>query len=50
MKKIVLMMLVAMIPFLTMAQKRSKKGKNTKVEKVVQSKSSVEFMVIKGVE
>ena len=44
------MMLVAMIPFLTMAQKRSKKGKNTKVEKVVQSKSSVEFMVIKGIE
>ena len=36
MKKIVLMMLVAMIPFLTMAQKRSKKG--------------VEYMVIKGVE
>ncbi|MBT3621691.1 MAG: hypothetical protein HN535_02950 [Flavobacteriales bacterium] len=50
MKKIVLMMLVAMIPFLTMAQKRSKKGKNTKVEKVVQSKSNVEFMVIKGIE
>ena len=40
MKKIVLMMLVAMIPFLTMAQKRSKKG----------DKQAVEYMVIKGVE
>ena len=40
MKKIVLMMLVAMIPFLTMAQKRSKKG----------DKQAVEYMVIKGIE
>ena len=40
MKKIVLMMLVAMVPFLTMAQKRSKKG----------DKQAVEYMVIKGVE
>ena len=40
MKKIVLMLLVAMVPFLTMAQKRSKKG----------DKQAVEYMVIKGVE
>ena len=31
MKKIVLMLLVTMVPFLTMAQKRSKKEKNTKI-------------------
>ena len=40
MKKIVLMLLLAMVPFLTMAQKRSKKG----------DKQAVEYMVIKGVE
>ena len=40
MKKIVLMMLVAMIPLLTIAQKRSKKG----------DKQAVEYMVIKGIE
>ena len=40
MKKIVLMMLVAMIPFFTTAQKRSKKG----------DKQAVEYMVIKGIE
>ena len=50
MKKIVLMMLVAMIPFLTMAQKRSKKGKKVKTEKVVESNSSYEFMIITGYE
>jgi len=50
MKKIVLMMLVAMIPFLTMAQKRSKKGKKVKTEKVVESNSSYDFMIITGYE
>ena len=50
MKKIVLMMLVAMIPFLTMAQKRSKKGKNVKTEKIVDSNSTYNFMVITGYE
>ena len=50
MKKIVLMMLVAMVPFLTMAQKRSKKGKNVKTEKIVESNSSYDFMVIIGSE
>ena len=50
MKKIVLMMLVAMIPFLTMAQKRSKKKDKQAVEQVKSSKATVEYMVIKGVE
>ena len=50
MKKIVLLMLVAMVPFLTMAQKRSKKGSNQAVEQVKSSKATVEYMVIKGVE
>jgi len=42
MKKIVLMLLVAMVPFLTMAQKRSKKGDSKFVV--------TEYMIIKGVE
>ena len=47
-------MLVAMVPFLTMAQKRSKKGKNVKIEKIVKpdkisySNAPYEFMVIVG--
>tara|TARA_B110000196_G_scaffold262572_1_gene234467 strand:+ start:200 stop:622 length:423 start_codon:yes stop_codon:yes gene_type:complete len=43
-------MLVAMVPFLTMAQKRSKKGKDTKTEKVAKSNATYEFMVITGYE
>ena len=50
MKKIVLMLLVAMVPFLTIAQKRSKKGDKQAVEQVEKSKSTVEYMVIKGIE
>ena len=50
MKKIVLMMLVAMVPFLTMAQKRSKKGKKVKTEKTTESNSTYDFMVITGYE
>jgi hypothetical protein len=50
MKKIVLLMLVAMVPFLTMAQKRSKKGKNVKIEKIEESSSSYDFMIITGYE
>ena len=50
MKKIVLMLLVAMIPFLTIAQKRSKKGDKQTVEQVEKSKATVEYMVIKGIE
>ena len=42
------MMLVAMIPFLTMAQKRSKKENKLKTEKIVKSNSSYEFMIITG--
>ena len=45
MKKLILLMLVAMVPFLTMAQKRSKKG-NKKVE----TAASYEFMTITGYE
>jgi hypothetical protein len=43
MKKITLMLLVAMVPFLTMAQKKSKKDK-------ISSKANVEYMMIKGIE
>ncbi len=49
MKKLILLMLVAMIPFLTMAQKRSKKGK-VKTEKIDNSNASYEFMTITGYE
>jgi len=44
MKKLVLLMLVVMVPFLTYSQKRTKKGKDTKTE------TKVNFMIIKGVE
>ena len=50
MKKIILMLLVAMVPFLTMAQKRSKKAKKVKTEKMVELNSSFVFMVITGYE
>ena len=42
MKKLITIMLVAIIPFVTMAQKRSKKDKD--------SSNKYEFMIIKGVE
>ena len=50
MKKIVLVILVAMVPFLTMAQKRSKKGDKQPATEVKKSNASVEYMMIKGVE
>ena len=50
MKKIVLMMLVAMVPFLTMAQKKAKKKKNVKTEMNAELNASYEFMVITGYE
>ena len=51
MKKLVLLMLVAMVPFLTMAQKRTKKGKDTKTETTDKSSDAkVNFMILKGVE
>jgi hypothetical protein len=40
------MLLVAMVPFLTMAQKRSKKEDR----QTTSSKASVEYMMIKGIE
>lgn len=45
MKKITLIMLVAMVPLMTIAQKRSKKDKPDKNSTV-----SVEYMTIKGIE
>ena len=51
MKKLVILMLVAMVPFLTMAQKRTKKDKEIKTETTDRSSSvTSNFMVIKGVE
>jgi len=51
MKKLILLMLVAMIPFLTMAQKRSKKDKKAKTETTDKSSDAkVNFMILKGVE
>ena len=44
------MLLVAMLPFLTMAQKRSKKEKKDKIEKVDNSNATYEFMVLSGYE
>ena len=50
MKKIVLLMLVAMVPFFTMAQKKAKKKKNVKTEINEGLNASYEFMVITGYE
>lgn len=51
MKKLILLMLVAMVPFLTMAQKRTKKGKDTKIETTDKSSDAkATFMILKGVE
>ena len=50
MKKIIIMMLVAIVPLLTIAQKRIKKDKKTKTEKVAKSNATYEFMVITGYE
>jgi len=46
MKKLILLLLVAMVPFLTIAQKRSKKED----KQTTSSKASVEYMMIKGIE
>ena len=52
MKKITLIMLVAMIPFLTMGQKGSKRASkstsSTSTEKAQASNASYEFMIITG--
>ena len=47
MKKLIVIMLVAMIPFITMAQKKSKKNKNAKQEVKI---PTVNFMVITGMD
>jgi len=49
MKKITLIMLVAMVPFLTMAQKRAKKDKE-KTESNNTSNEVYQFMVMTGME
>ena len=46
MKKLIVIMLVAMVPFITMAQKRSKKDKKAKQEVKI---PTINFMVIRGV-
>jgi len=52
MKKIALLLLVAVLPFATMAQKRTKKDKNSKTTTTTKVKEEVAatFMIIKGVE
>ena len=51
MKKLILLLLVGMLPFLTMAQKRTKKGKDTKTETTDKSSDAkATFMILKGVE
>lgn len=50
MKNITLVLLLAILPFLTMAQKKSKKGKKVKVENIDNSNASYEFMVLSGFE
>ncbi|MEE2699788.1 MAG: hypothetical protein VYD71_00290 [Bacteroidota bacterium] len=45
MKKLIVIMLVSLVPFITMAQKRSKKDKTAKSEI---KDSGLNFMVIKG--
>ncbi len=47
MKKLIVIMLVAMIPFITMAQKRGKKDKKAKQEVKI---PTVNFMVITGMD
>ena len=52
MKKIVLLLLVAVLPFATMAQKRTKKDTKSKTTTTTKVKEEVAatFMIIKGVE
>ena len=48
MKKLTLIMLVAMVPFLTTAQKRSKKDKDETAQQRKVAQESYHFMVITG--
>ena len=48
MKKLTLIMLVAMVPFLTTAQKRSKKDKDETAQQRKVAQDGYQFMVITG--
>ncbi len=50
MKKIILFMLIAMVPFLTIAQKRTKKNKEKTEKTDGSADTKLNFMIIKGVE
>ncbi|HJM16009.1 MAG TPA: hypothetical protein QF851_00995 [Flavobacteriales bacterium] len=50
MKKLVLLTLIAMVPFLTIAQKRTKKNKEKTETTDGSADAKVNFMIIKGVE
>ena len=51
MRNILLLILVATIPIMSVAQKRSKKGSNAKMDKMVKkTPSDYEYMVIEGVQ
>ena len=51
MRNILLLILVAAIPLMSVAQKRSKKGSNAKMDKMVKkSPSEYEYMIIEGVQ
>ena len=50
MKKLVLLTLIAMVPFLTIAQKRTKKNKEKTKTTDGSADAKVNFMIIKGVE
>ena len=51
MKNILLLILVATIPLMSVAQKRSKKSSNAKMDKMVKkSPSEYEYMIIEGVQ
>ena len=50
MKKIALLLLVAVLPFATIAQKRSKKDTKTTTTTKVKEEVAATFMIIKGVE
>ena len=51
MRNILLLILVATIPLMSVAQKRSKKGSNAKMDKMVKkTPSEYEYMIIEGVQ
>jgi len=51
MRNILLLILVATIPLMSVAQKRSKKGSNAKMDKMIKkSPSEYEYMIIEGVQ